>query len=49
VGTVEIKKRGVDVDPARLRKQLKLSGDGAATVILTRIAGRHSALICSPV
>ena len=49
VGTLEIKKRGVDVTPERLRKQLKLAGDNSATVILTRVAGRHSALICQPV
>lgn len=47
VGTVEIKKRGVDVTPERLRKQLKLTGDNSATVILTRVAGRHTALICT--
>ena len=41
VGAVEIKKRGVDVTPERLRKQLN-PGDNAATVILTRIAGRHT-------
>jgi hypothetical protein len=48
VGTVEIKKRGVDVVPERLRVQLKLRGSNSATVILTRVAGRHTALICSP-
>lgn len=45
VGTLEIKKRGVDVDPAALRKRLALSGERSATLILTRIAGRHSALL----
>lgn len=45
VGTLEIKKRGVDVDPAALRKRLSLSGDRSATLILTRIAGRHTALL----
>ena len=45
IGKLEIKKRGVDVVPDVLRKQLRLRGDGAATVILTRLAGRHSALI----
>jgi hypothetical protein len=45
IGVLEIKKRGVDVDPAALRKRLSLSGDNAATVVLTRIAGKHSALL----
>ncbi len=45
VGTLEIKKRGVDVDPAALRTRLKLKGDDAATIILTREEGRHVALL----
>jgi hypothetical protein len=45
IGTLEIKKRGVDVDPAALRKRLSLSGSRSATVILTRIAGKHTALL----
>ena len=45
IGTLEIKKRGVEVDPAALRKRLALSGDRSATLILTRIAGRHTALL----
>jgi hypothetical protein len=45
IGVLEIKKRGVDVDPATLRKRLSLSGDNAATIVLTRIAGKHSALL----
>ena len=35
VGTLEIKKRGLDLDPAVLRKRLKLRGSGSATVVLT--------------
>jgi hypothetical protein len=35
VGALEIKVRGLDVDPARLRRQLRLAGHNAATVILT--------------
>jgi len=45
IGTLEIKKRGVDVDPAELRKKLSLSGKNSATLILTRVAGRHTALL----
>jgi hypothetical protein len=45
IGTLEIKKRGVDVDPAALRTRLKLRGDESATVVLTREEGRHVALL----
>ncbi|MDF2573346.1 MAG: SAM-dependent methyltransferase [Agromyces sp.] len=45
VGTLEIKKRGVDVDPAALRTRLKLRGEERATIVLTREAGRHVALL----
>ena len=36
IGTVEIKKRGIDIDPALLRKRLKPSGSQPATLIITR-------------
>jgi hypothetical protein len=45
VGTLEIKKRGVDVDPAARRTRLKLKGESSATVVLTREEGRHVALL----
>lgn len=45
VGRVEVKKRGADIDPAQLRRSLSLTGSGEATVIATRIAGRHRAII----
>ena len=45
IGTLEIKKRGVDVDPAELRRKLSPKGDGSATLILTRGAGRHTAML----
>jgi hypothetical protein len=45
IGTLEIKKRGVDVDPARLRTSLALRGEASATLIVTRVAGRHAALL----
>ena len=45
VGTLEIKKRGVDVDPAKLRKRLALKGKDSATVVITRVAGRHCVLV----
>ncbi|GAB3573637.1 50S ribosomal protein L11 methyltransferase [Leifsonia lichenia] len=45
IGTLEIKKRGVDVDPAALRKRLSLSGSASATLLLTRVAGKHTAML----
>ena len=37
VGTLEIKKRGTDVTPEQLRRQLKPSGPNRATLIVTRL------------
>lgn len=45
IGTLEIKKRGIDVDPAALRTRLRLRGPESATLILTRIGGAHEALL----
>ncbi|MFN3948394.1 THUMP-like domain-containing protein [Microbacterium sp.] len=49
IGTLEIKKRGVDVDPAVLRKKLALRGDGAATLLLTRVGSKRLALLADRV
>ncbi|GAA3656348.1 class I SAM-dependent methyltransferase [Microbacterium marinilacus] len=49
IGTLEIKKRGVDVDPAALRKRLSLKGDESATLIVTRIGGRRTAVLADRV
>jgi len=45
IGTLEIKKRGVDVDPASLRNRLALRGGESTTLVLTRIAGRRTAIL----
>lgn len=45
IGTLEIKKRGVDVDPAQFRAKLSLKGKGNATLFLTRVAGKRVALL----
>ena len=45
IGRLEIKKRGVDVDPAEFRTRLNLSGDGEATLVLTRRVGRRVAIL----
>jgi hypothetical protein len=39
VGRLEIKKRGIDVDPAQLRKRLRPNGNESATMIITRTPG----------
>ncbi len=49
IGTLEIKKRGVDVDPAALRTKLGLRGDAAATLLLTRIGARRLAVLADRV
>jgi SAM-dependent methyltransferase len=49
IGRLEIKKRGVDVDPAVLRTRLKLRGSGSATLLLTRIGNRRTAILADRV
>jgi hypothetical protein len=49
IGTLEIKKRGVDHDPAEVRRQLDLSGQNAATLILTRLGKQVLAVIADRV
>jgi SAM-dependent methyltransferase len=48
VGRLEILKRGSAVDVERLRRELRLSGDHSATVVLTRVAGAPTVLIGHP-
>ena len=45
IGTLEIKKRGVDIDPAEFRKKLKLSGSGSAVLFLTRVGVERKAIL----
>ena len=49
IGTLEVKKRGVDIDPAEFRKKLRLQGPHSATLILTRIGERRAALLAERV
>jgi SAM-dependent methyltransferase len=48
IGRLTIKKRGVDVTPDVLRKRLALRGDEEATLVLTRVSGRGTALLVDP-
>lgn len=45
IGRLEIKKRGVEHDPATVRKQLHPVGDEAATLFLTKLGGKHVAIV----
>ena len=49
IGTLEIKKRGMDVDPAAFRKKLTLRGAASATLILTRVDDRRMAILADRV
>jgi SAM-dependent methyltransferase len=49
VGIVEIKKRGVDIDPAVLRRELKPAGPNSLTVLLARVGEQRLAVLAEPV
>lgn len=49
IGTLEIKKRGMDIDPAQFRKKLGLKGAESATLILTRAGSKRVALLADRV
>nr|WP_240968675.1 class I SAM-dependent methyltransferase [Streptomyces sp. HNM0575] len=48
VGVAAVKKRGSAVDPAELRKKLRLEGPHECTVFLTRVAGAPTVLLGQP-
>ena len=48
IGILEIKKRGSDITPEQLRKELAPKGKGAATLIVTRVGDAHRVLIAEP-
>jgi hypothetical protein len=45
VGQLEIKKRGVTLDPEQLRRQLRPSGSGQATILIAPLAGKAIAIM----
>jgi SAM-dependent methyltransferase len=49
IGVLEVKKRGVDIDPAAFRHKLGLRGSQSASLVLTRIAGEKAAILCERV
>ncbi|MGY1737696.1 THUMP-like domain-containing protein [Geodermatophilus sp. SYSU D00684] len=46
VGRVVVKKRGSAIEPETLARQLRGPGAGSATVVVTRVAGAPTALVC---
>lgn len=48
VGILEIKKRGADILPEQLRKELDPKGKNSATLIVTRIGEAHRVIIAKP-
>jgi len=48
IGTLTIKKRGVDIVPEILIKRMRLKGSGTATVIMTRVQGQGKAYLVAP-
>ena len=45
IGVLTIKKRGSAIEPEALRRQLRLRGTAATTIVVTRIAGQPSVLV----
>ena len=49
VGRAEILKRGSALEPERLRRDLRLTGREAISLVLTRVADAPTVLLCRPV
>jgi hypothetical protein len=45
IGRLEIKKRGVDVDPQKLRKAIASEGEQSATLIVTRLDSKVRVMV----
>jgi SAM-dependent methyltransferase len=48
IGRLEIRKRGSALEPDQLRKDLRLAGPNAAALVLTKVAGAATVIICAP-
>jgi SAM-dependent methyltransferase len=46
IGRVVVKKRGSPIEPETLARQLRGPGDATAVVVVTRVAGAPTALVC---
>jgi hypothetical protein len=49
IGILEIKKRGSDISPEELRRELAPKGEGAATLVVTRVGDAHRVLVTQPI
>jgi hypothetical protein len=45
IGRLEVKKRGVDIDPEKLRKAVIGAGNGEATLVVSRVQGAVQAIV----
>ena len=48
IGRVVVKKRGSPIEPEALARQLRGPGSGSAVVVVTRVAGAPTVLLCDP-
>jgi hypothetical protein len=48
VGRVVVKKRGSPIEPETLARQLRGPGSASAVVVVTRVAGAPTVLVCDP-
>jgi SAM-dependent methyltransferase len=48
IGRLEIRKRGSALEPDQLRKDLRLAGPNAGSLILTRVGDAPTVLLCRP-
>jgi hypothetical protein len=46
IGRVTVKKRGSPIEPETLARQLRGPGEGTAVVVVTRVAGAPTVLVC---
>lgn len=49
IGALDIKKRGVDVIPEQLRKELNLKGKYPGTIVITRVRDKRRVLLVEPI
>jgi hypothetical protein len=45
VGRLEVKQRGTGLEPATVQRQLRVSGDATATLLLARRKGKVTAIV----
>ncbi|HET6394169.1 MAG TPA: methyltransferase domain-containing protein [Blastococcus sp.] len=48
IGRVVVKKRGSPIEPETLARQLRGAGSDSAVVVVTRVAGAPTVLVCDP-